>query len=387
MSPPRPSWSATGGSSSTATAGCTGGCSPVATSIPGESPAEAAIRESVEETGLAWPIRRPDRPWSMSTSTGRPRIMSIWTFAICWWAPDQRSGTRPGGEPGRGLVHLGGGQVADDALAGALRSARRLIGSSPASGWRRTRVGAQAMAEPFDTLMEVQEHDTTLDQLRHRVDTLPERAELRECSTAPAALEAALAEVQAQVDDLAARQRQLEERIAASADRRHEIEQRMRTGEVTASRDLQAMDPEVHQLSSRQEHFEEEEMALLEEEEPLDALLAEHRTASEALAAEAAPARGRRRRGRGRHRGGQSPPRRNCGPSAARPCPRDLAERYEALRSRMGGVGAARLVGDRCDGCHLTLPSVEVERIRAPAARRVRHLRPVRPHPGALSDA
>jgi len=26
-------------------------------------------------------------------------------------------------------------------------------------------------------------------------------------------------------------------------------------------------------------------------------------------------------------------------------------------------VGAARLVGDRCDGCHLTLPSVEVERI------------------------
>jgi hypothetical protein len=27
-------------------------------------------------------------------------------------------------------------------------------------------------------------------------------------------------------------------------------------------------------------------------------------------------------------------------------------------------VGAARLVGDRCDGCHLTLPSVEVERIR-----------------------
>jgi len=44
--------------------------------------------------------------------------------------------------------------------------------------------------------------------------------------------------------------------------------------------------------------------------------------------------------------------------------PTDLAERYERLRSHLGGVGAARLVGDRCDGCHLTLPSVEVERIR-----------------------
>jgi predicted nucleic acid-binding Zn-ribbon protein len=49
--------------------------------------------------------------------------------------------------------------------------------------------------------------------------------------------------------------------------------------------------------------------------------------------------------------------------SAAR-LPADLAERYELLRARLGGVGAARLVGDRCDGCHLTLPSVEVERIR-----------------------
>jgi hypothetical protein len=44
--------------------------------------------------------------------------------------------------------------------------------------------------------------------------------------------------------------------------------------------------------------------------------------------------------------------------------PDDLVQRYEKLRSRMGGVGAARLVGDHCDGCHLVLSSVEIERIR-----------------------
>jgi predicted nucleic acid-binding Zn-ribbon protein len=48
---------------------------------------------------------------------------------------------------------------------------------------------------------------------------------------------------------------------------------------------------------------------------------------------------------------------------AATGLPADLAERYELLRSHLGGIGAARLVGDRCDGCHLTLPSVEIERI------------------------
>jgi predicted nucleic acid-binding Zn-ribbon protein len=44
--------------------------------------------------------------------------------------------------------------------------------------------------------------------------------------------------------------------------------------------------------------------------------------------------------------------------------PTDLAERYERLRARLDGVGAAKLVGDRCDGCHLNLSSVELERLR-----------------------
>ena len=130
------------------------------------------------------------------------------------------------------------------------------------------------MAEPFDTLMEVQLRDTTLDQLRHRIEALPERAELRDLHRRQADLAEAVASVQAQVDDLAARQQALEGRIAAAAKRRHEIEQRMESGDVSASRDLQAMDHEVHQLEARQALFEEEEIALLEEEEPLDMVLA-----------------------------------------------------------------------------------------------------------------
>jgi predicted nucleic acid-binding Zn-ribbon protein len=45
--------------------------------------------------------------------------------------------------------------------------------------------------------------------------------------------------------------------------------------------------------------------------------------------------------------------------------PTALADRYEALRARLKGTGAARLVGSHCDGCHLELSSVEVEKIRA----------------------
>jgi predicted nucleic acid-binding Zn-ribbon protein len=45
--------------------------------------------------------------------------------------------------------------------------------------------------------------------------------------------------------------------------------------------------------------------------------------------------------------------------------PAALSDRYEKLRSHLKGTGAARLIKNHCDGCHLELSSVEVERIRA----------------------
>jgi predicted nucleic acid-binding Zn-ribbon protein len=50
--------------------------------------------------------------------------------------------------------------------------------------------------------------------------------------------------------------------------------------------------------------------------------------------------------------------------AAATNLPADLASLYEQLRTKLGGVGAARLVNGRCSGCHLTLPATELDRIR-----------------------
>ena len=51
--------------------------------------------------------------------------------------------------------------------------------------------------------------------------------------------------------------------------------------------------------------------------------------------------------------------------------PPALYERYELLRARLKGTGAARLIGNHCDGCHLELSAGEVERIRATTPDRV----------------
>ena len=37
---------------------------------------------------------------------------------------------------------------------------------------------------------------------------------------------------------------------------------------------------------------------------------------------------------------------------------------YELTRTQMGGIGAARLLGNRCEGCHLEIPSAELEAVR-----------------------
>lgn len=219
------------------------------------------------------------------------------------------------------------------------------------------------MTEPFDTLLQVQQHDTTLDQLRRRRTSLPEHAELTRVEQRRSELTAEATALRTQVEDLSSRQQVLEGQIASAAQRRHQIEQRMLGGEVSASRDLQAMDGEVHHLAERQSELEEQELALLEEEEPLDQALAANEAAVASLATDtdrlaaaiddavaqidvevAAEAAARA--------------------ELAATLPSDLSDRYEALRQRLGGVGAARLVGDRCDGCHLVVPSVEVERIR-----------------------
>jgi uncharacterized protein len=44
--------------------------------------------------------------------------------------------------------------------------------------------------------------------------------------------------------------------------------------------------------------------------------------------------------------------------------PDELTQRYERLRVRLGGVGAARLEHGSCGGCHLALPAVELDHIR-----------------------
>jgi predicted nucleic acid-binding Zn-ribbon protein len=217
--------------------------------------------------------------------------------------------------------------------------------------------------DPFAVLLRVQDLDTSLAQLQHRRETLSERRELAEVGAKLAELDAEIAEAAARRDQLASRQRELEAQIGQINDRRAAIEERLYGARGTAARDLQAMDDELQHLTFRRAELEEDELVSMEAQDPIDTELARLQAARDELTVTAEELRQALTAVEAVLTAEISTTVFTRGVEAAK-LPTWLSDRYEALRARLKGTGAARLVGNRCEGCHLELPSMEVDRIR-----------------------
>jgi uncharacterized protein len=220
------------------------------------------------------------------------------------------------------------------------------------------------VTDTLDHLLAVQDLDIVLTQLQHRRDALAE-------TTGLVAMEAQVASLEAEKQDAATRravltktQKDLEEHIAGISERRGMLEQRMYAARGTSARDLQAMSEEVRHLTQRRAELEELELAAMLDQDPIDAeltalddRLAPLRAQADDLRAQASDA--------ARDIDAEMATTARQRASEAAHLPTALSDRYETLRARLKGTGAARLIGNRCDGCHLELSSVEVEKIRA----------------------
>ena len=215
----------------------------------------------------------------------------------------------------------------------------------------------------WDALLAVQEHDTSVDQLVHRHDHLPSRAELDQVMAELGDLERGASEVEEARHGLARDQQKLEDEITSLTDKANHHDKALYSGSVTNPRELQAMQDEIASLKRRISQLEDQELELMEQIEPLDqqlATLAASRTTLDDRAsglraeiaeqeveidAELAQVRGER-------------------DTLVAGVDPDLLSEYDALRKRLGGIAIARLVGGSCQGCHLSLPAVEVDRIK-----------------------
>jgi uncharacterized protein len=216
---------------------------------------------------------------------------------------------------------------------------------------------------PLQALIALQDVDTSLDQLRYRRAHLPEEAELAAIDQELTGVRLAAGQAGAARDEIAEQQARVEADLTATEGRAEAVNRRLYGGTVTAARELQALAADVESLTARASVLEDQVLELMESRQPLEAELARlsgqletldarRQTVAAAFATAAAVVDEELTRLAAARA------------QAARSVPADLQAVYDRLRARFGGVAVARLIGNHCDGCHLTLSAMELDRIR-----------------------
>ena len=216
---------------------------------------------------------------------------------------------------------------------------------------------------PLERLLELQSHDTRVAQLEHRHAQLPERAELLELERQAADLDGRIEEARARQGELNRLQRRYDDDLTSVVAKRDRERTLLYSGEVTGIRELQSLEEEVAALGRRQRVVEDKLLEVMEEletaggdlaalEERRSGLAGSSAATTERLAGAAAGIDGECERVRGERA------------AVAQDIAADLLARYERLRPQFGGVAVARLEATSCLGCQLTLPLMDVDRLR-----------------------
>jgi uncharacterized protein len=224
----------------------------------------------------------------------------------------------------------------------------------------------------LDTLLELQTRDTAIDRLRHRRDTVPERAALESARVELGAIRQQLAEAAGRREEVAREEQRFDDEARSLEDKAAEVERRMYSGEVTSPRELQALQADVDQLRRHRRGLEDRELEVMERRESLDAEVAELGRRTDELGSEAERLGGVLAEVEGEI-DGEMAVERSARDGLAATVDDALLADYEQCRHRARGMGAARLNGNTCQGCHLSIPSVEAERIRKSPAGTVAH--------------
>jgi uncharacterized protein len=212
-------------------------------------------------------------------------------------------------------------------------------------------------------LLQLQAHDSAIDRLDHRRGSLPEDARLAELADALAAVGQLTAERDGTLATVQRDQSRLEHEIDMVTTKARNEEARAVSGKVTSPKELTAIQEEVAGLKRRQVTLEDELLELMERRETLEAELAELATRRDAFTADQAEvtkARDAALAEIDRELDGERTARDRVVPTVGD----KLRALYDQVRSRQGGIGAAALVGNTCQGCRVTISPVELAAIR-----------------------
>jgi len=214
-------------------------------------------------------------------------------------------------------------------------------------------------------LLELAELDAELARLDHRKHALPEIAELARMEARTGELKDAMVVTETELGDLVREENRAERDVEQVRTRIDRDRGRLDAGQVSAARELASLQSEIESLRRRQGDLEEVVLELMERRETLTARLDGLTAERDRLGTDLTTVAARRDAiiSEIDEQAGQASGQRK---EIASEVPADLLKLYEQIRDSRG-VGAAMLRAGRCEGCHLTLNTVDLNQIRSSA--------------------
>jgi predicted nucleic acid-binding Zn-ribbon protein len=210
-------------------------------------------------------------------------------------------------------------------------------------------------------LIALQEIDTAIDQLRNRIDRLPERLVLDEATAALTVLRRARDTADQERVEAEDAMTRIEADSAEIDAHRTRLQAQMKT--IISPREAEALQKEMDVLAARRDELDDRGLEFLEmigaaEERSAAATGAEPeaQAAVDAAAGALAAVVGDLQ--------AQIAVLTAQRESTVAETPAGTVSRYESMRRTHGGLAVARLVGPQCTGCHLELSRAEAETVR-----------------------
>ena len=223
----------------------------------------------------------------------------------------------------------------------------------------------KASPQQQQELIKVQDLDTRLGQLIHQRDNLAESQRREELVAQLAELNAKAVRTQTELSDLNRELTRAEGEVATVRNRAKRDQELIDSGSITNPKQIADLQHEVESLARRQADLEDAELELMEQAEDLTRRIndlaeqsAEVQTELDAISTTEAEILvdidG--------ERGAVEAQRK----ATAELVDLELLALYEKIRAT-SGIGAAKLVGGRCEGCHMQLAPSDVRAIESAA--------------------
>ena len=221
----------------------------------------------------------------------------------------------------------------------------------------------QASPEQQSLIFELQLLDNEIMQANTKLKSLPEIEQLLHIDKRITAATEELATVKAEADQIALELRRGEVDVETVTDRIKKDEARLSSGNATP-KELEQLQHEVGTLKKRQETLEEIELEIMVRSEAITArtnTLTTDLASLETLKAEI----NQRLTTASDEIDTVITNKQSDREKVVVKIEKPLIDLYEKIRTASGGVAAAALVGNNCNGCNLAINAVEMERIKS----------------------